>query len=383
MARSTRHAKRRRVAVWTVAFAFLATGATFAGPARADGFDDARIAIEATRAGEYDKAVYFSTLAIYSNDLSDSDLAVAFTNRGQANRRLGYFRKALEDYNTAIELRPNFATALSNRAALFSAVRRYDLAIRDLNRAIEMQPDYAEAYNNRGVAYRLSGNLTHAINDLSEAIRLKPDFADAYHNRGIAYSYAGDYDMAVTDYSFAIDIRPDWHRAHSNRGFAAFYLGRFELAYADLSAVLANDESEPYTVIWRYLAKARMGAEGAAILAADARRIKRAGWPTPIIRFHLGEIDEAALLDAAARPAANDDDLSRRDRLAEGHFHIGQRQLIAGNPAAAADSFRTVIEIAPAETAAHIAAVAELQRMGLSVTIKATVRASEPESAKD
>jgi tetratricopeptide (TPR) repeat protein len=61
------------------------------------------------------------------------------------------------------------------------------MAIEDFNKAISLKPDYAYAYNNRGVVYGQLSQYQRAIEDFNEAIRLKPDYADAYNNRALVY----------------------------------------------------------------------------------------------------------------------------------------------------------------------------------------------------
>ena len=64
-------------------------------------------------------------------------------------------------------------------------------AIEDYDEAIRLNPQYADAYNKRGIAYGDLGQYERAIEDWDEAIRLDPQYGNAYYNRGIAYGYLG------------------------------------------------------------------------------------------------------------------------------------------------------------------------------------------------
>lgn len=105
----------------------------------------------------------------------------------------------------------------------YSGARDYDRAIADYNTAIELKPNYAEAYNDRGFAYYLKGNPDYkrAIADYSRAIELRPDYPKAYNNRGVAYM-AGGYGAAksVPDFDRAIELKPDFRYAYINRANA-------------------------------------------------------------------------------------------------------------------------------------------------------------------
>jgi len=48
-------------------------------------------------------------------------------------------------------------------------------ALEDYNKAIQLKPDFANAFNNRGAARRAKGDIESALEDYNEAIRLKPD----------------------------------------------------------------------------------------------------------------------------------------------------------------------------------------------------------------
>ncbi len=53
----------------------------------------------------------------------------------------------------------------------------YEQAIEDYNKAIELDPDFAEAYYLRGVAYYVFDDPEQAIEDFTKAIELDPNFA--------------------------------------------------------------------------------------------------------------------------------------------------------------------------------------------------------------
>ena len=59
-------------------------------------------------------------------------------------------------------------------------------ALQDYDEAIRLKPDYALAFNNRGDARRAKGDIDGALQDYEQAIRLKPDFAEALESRGTA-----------------------------------------------------------------------------------------------------------------------------------------------------------------------------------------------------
>jgi tetratricopeptide (TPR) repeat protein len=106
----------------------------------------------------------------------------------------------------------------------FAGVHEYDRAIADYSTAIQLKPDYAEAYNDRGFAYYLKGNEELAIADYTRAIELRPNYPKAYNSRGVVYM-AGGYGRtkAIADFDRAIALKPDFRYAYINRANARLF----------------------------------------------------------------------------------------------------------------------------------------------------------------
>ena len=140
------------------------------------------------------------------------------------------YDRAIEDYNKAIALDPNYADAYNNRGAVYAknslikalldknknpriadvyknnADEDYDRAIEDYNKAIALDPNYALAYARRGSAYDNKGQYDRAIEDYNKAIALDPNYAAAYNNRGLAYYKKGNMGRAISDFQKACDM---------------------------------------------------------------------------------------------------------------------------------------------------------------------------------
>ena len=80
-------------------------------------------------------------------------------------------------------------------------------AIQDYDEAIRLNPNYADAYYNRGLAYGAKGDQDRAIQDLNEAIRLNPKDAGAYSGRGLTRFSIAQFQAAQEDFN-AVETCP-------------------------------------------------------------------------------------------------------------------------------------------------------------------------------
>jgi glycosyltransferase involved in cell wall biosynthesis len=96
---------------------------------------------------------------------------------------LEQYQAALESFDRAIELKPDYADAHSNRANALQARREYVAALESYDKAILLDPANAEAHNNRGSALHALKQYEAALESFDKAIELKPDYADAHNNR--------------------------------------------------------------------------------------------------------------------------------------------------------------------------------------------------------
>jgi len=178
----------------------------------------------------YKKTIFLAEILRFKSDF----IAGNYNNRGNAYAKSNKHEKAIEDYNKAIELNPDDATAYNNRGNTYAKSNKHEKAIEDYNKAIELNPDYATAYNNRGAAYAKSNKHEKAIEDYNKAIELNPDDATAYNNRGAAYAKSNKHEKAIEDYNKAIELNPDFSEIHANRGITYSKIGKYEESARDL-----------------------------------------------------------------------------------------------------------------------------------------------------
>ena len=84
----------------------------------------------------------------------------------------GQYKEAVGRYNVVLRIHPDLYLAYHGRALAYYNEDLFDLALDDFNKAIEYKPDYAEALRNRGVLLANQGDHALARSDLELAVEL-------------------------------------------------------------------------------------------------------------------------------------------------------------------------------------------------------------------
>jgi TolB-like protein/Flp pilus assembly protein TadD len=116
-------------------------------------------------------------------------------------------------------------------------MRRTDEAVDEFQRAIDLNPNFAVAYGYLGVALALGGRSDQAIPRLEQAIRMSPhDPQNAAFNMAIACAHylAGRYNEAVSFGRKALQERHGWTGAHRIYIASLAQAGQIDEARAEL-----------------------------------------------------------------------------------------------------------------------------------------------------
>ena len=172
------------------------------------------LGVIASQTGRHELSVQLIQLAIEQ----DENSPLYYSNLGLSLQALDRLEEALESYDRALAVRPQYAEALFNRGVTLQKLRRPDDAVESYDRAVAVRPDYAEALCNRGVALQELGRFTDALESYDRALVLRPDFAEALCNRGNALSAVKCLQDALESYEQALALRPDYVEVLYNRG---------------------------------------------------------------------------------------------------------------------------------------------------------------------
>jgi len=266
-----------------------------------------------------------------------------------AQRGLG-LKKALECFDRALALDPNYALAYAGLADACTVLAEYGLAppnvIRPkaraaVQRALELAPDLAEVHcasgalaficdwdwpcaardlrravelNPRSVAARqwlsyylvfIEGRLEDGIAQARRALELDPLAPLLVMQLGMTLTGAGRYDEAVASFQRAGDLAPMMFQATIHLGLVFNHLGRSDEAIGPLEVAVTTSGRHPWTLAALAVCYSSLGrrADVEAIhdeLVARARREYLQSTVLAIVVASLGRMDETFdLLDRA------------------------------------------------------------------------------------
>jgi TolB-like protein/Tfp pilus assembly protein PilF len=140
----------------------------------------------------------------------DDTLAEAHTSMGQLLSYTLNSSQAIREYERAIELNPNYATAHQwYGSSGLAVVGRFDDAIRELKRALELDPLSLVINTDLGGTYYRARRYDQAIEQLRKTIDMDPGFYYAHWNLGSTLAAKGARSEAIAEYQKARALNDD------------------------------------------------------------------------------------------------------------------------------------------------------------------------------
>jgi tetratricopeptide (TPR) repeat protein len=132
----------------------------------------------------------------------------------------GLLKQAEELYLRILQVDPNQVDALHLLGVIAGRTGRHDLAVNYLQTALQLKPDFASCHNNLGMAFIVQGKLAEGVASFRHAARCKPDFVAALSNLGNALRELGQLEEAIGVLQHAQRICPDSKEVRSNLSIA-------------------------------------------------------------------------------------------------------------------------------------------------------------------
>jgi tetratricopeptide (TPR) repeat protein len=260
---------------------------------------------------------------------------------------------------------------------------RLESQLAEARAVYEADPADADALIWLGRRTAYLGRYRETVAIFDEGVRRHPADARMYRHRGHRHITLRDFERAVADLEHAarlVDGRPDevepdgmpnrygiptstlQSNIHYHLGLAHYLRGDFERAaeaYRACMAVSANDDMRVATADWLYMTLRRLGrdAEAAEVLrpiTRELRILENDAYHRRLLMYR-GELPADSLL-----PAAGGDAL----QMATQGYGVGNWYLQNGDTVRAREVLERVVAIGNWPAFGHIAAEAELRRLG-------------------
>lgn len=162
----------------------------------------------------------------------------------------GNFRRALHEFDSAIDANTSYRYARNNRGATKVILGNHSDALEDFRTAIAVRGDYAHAYNNRGALHLRRGDDERALRDLDLAIHHRDEYREAHFNRARLFLSTWELDRALEEMDEAIRILTDdgededeeWPAGYYLRAMIHQQLGNLEAANLDFEKAVEQEE---------------------------------------------------------------------------------------------------------------------------------------------
>ncbi len=142
--------------------------------------------------------------------------ADAHNNLGQRYQQRGEYQKAIEEYQQAIAMRPNFHAAYNNLAVCYGKLKMYPEAEESLQKCIAINPKDFYAMNNLAVMYMHTGRMDDGLRMAEKAVATEPGYANGRVTLGSVYAMQRRLDDAEAQFREALRLDPENTAAQTN-----------------------------------------------------------------------------------------------------------------------------------------------------------------------
>jgi len=197
----------------------------------------------------------------------------------------------------------------------------------------------AQTFFERGVLFDSFGLVNLARIDFNRALRINPKMPDVYNFLGIHLTMAGQFTKAYEAFDATLELAPKHQYVYLNRGIALYYGGLTKLAIDDLVTFHQLDVSDPYRVIWRYIAEQRLDKTTALKnLKRHQKEIDNESWAKQIGELFLMNLSQAQFVAGLTKNIKTPKQLA--ERLCEAYFYLGVYASIYQQPERAINYFK-------------------------------------------
>lgn len=172
--------------------------------------------------------------------------AQEYFNRAKSAAEQGKGAQAIEFYQKALELDPQYGRALTGLGAMYLRQKRVDEAEPLFQRAIQIDPNHATALINLAMIEQMRGDLESAVARLRKVVALNPGYHEAQLSLGSALAGMQRHDEAIVHLSKALELKPTSVVGQLNLAKLHGVVGNSEAAEKGYRTVMQLDPKMAY-----------------------------------------------------------------------------------------------------------------------------------------
>jgi len=134
-------------------------------------------------------------------------------NLGDLYARHGNLEKAAEEFQIAIELKPNYGDAYHNLANIYSQMGKSNLAIENYQKALSLNPNLWQSHQNIAALLFNQENYEPARQEVEKAIEVNPENSGLHVNLGMIFLKLNQALRAQEEFQKALQIDPENQQA--------------------------------------------------------------------------------------------------------------------------------------------------------------------------
>jgi tetratricopeptide (TPR) repeat protein len=174
-------------------------------------------------------ATYRDPITLYQATVDrNPNSAMAHYNLGQLQLAAGQTSSAMQHFEQALAIDPQYSAAENNLGTALVATGRVPEGVARIQHALQMDPKNVVAYNNLGKVLLDANQPQEALREFERAVGINPQNTDALYGGGTALLKLEQPEAAIERFERAVRARPDFGEAHYNLGLALVRTGRLQ-----------------------------------------------------------------------------------------------------------------------------------------------------------
>ncbi|MFZ3090023.1 MAG: tetratricopeptide repeat protein [Nitrospirota bacterium] len=280
--------------------------------------------------------------------------AVAYYKKGIAYQNRMDIEKAIEAYNEAIRIYPDYSDAHYSLGKIYSQQKLFKDAASEFRKAL-LNPHYSRpelCYVELGKISFENSLYDEAASEFKKALLIKKDYAEAHNNLGLIYKKKRLYDMAISEFREAINIDRNYAAAYKNTGDTFFDLKRYKdalsgyksaLNFNPLDPAVHNSMGDIYNILGLYDDAIREYREALNIMDYNSREILHSNLSRV---YNKKRMYEAAIAEAIKA-------IRLRPDYAEAHNNLGYAYMEKEMYDKAIEELKKAMKLKPDDAEAH------------------------------